>query len=204
MLIEKYVIWLNFSLTNASVFGSYQVLKNTEREAPEKSVEKVDKFEGGAIKKSKEVVRSKEKMKEKLVKEKPKKSFTEKKATEQNDSSIESNNVKKNPRQAVKEETVHKENTSSSTSNKTEEDQCKLNEGNTIEKDKERKIRNKDRPAIQIYRPGSKRLTTQKQVVSVFYFLSVFHSSSTFLLSFIFLNIRNLGAQKRQQKPNGN
>jgi len=52
---------------------------------------------------------------------------------------------------------------SSSTSNKTEEDQCKLNEGNTIEKDKERKIRNKDRPAIQIYRPGSKRLTTQKQ-----------------------------------------
>jgi len=72
-----------------------KVLKNTEREAPEKSVEKVDKFEGGAIKKSKEVVRSKEKMKEKLVKEKPKKSFTEKKATEQNDSSIESNNVKK-------------------------------------------------------------------------------------------------------------
>lgn len=204
MLIEKYVIWLNFSLTNASVFGSYQVLKNTEREAPEKSVEKVDKFEGGAIKKSKEVVRSKEKMKEKLVKEKPKKSFTEKKATEQNDSSIESNNVKKNPRQAVKEETVHKENTSSSTSNKTEEDQCKLNEGNTIEKDKERKIRNKDRPAIQIYRPGSKRLTTQKQVVSIFYFLSVFHSSSRFLLFFIFLNIRNLGAQKQQQKPNGN
>ena len=28
--------------------------------------------------------------------------------------------------------------------------------------EKERKIRNKDRPAIQIYRPGAKRLSTAK------------------------------------------
>merc|ERR1712071_612661 len=94
--------------------------------------------------------------------EKPKKVFVEKKTAEGNDDSTESNNLKRNARQNMKEETVHKEETSVSF-NKTEEEQCRHNEGKETEKDKERKIRNKDRPAIQIYRPGSKRLTAQKQ-----------------------------------------
>lgn len=139
-----------------------KVLKNTEREAAEKSAEKADKFENGAIRKSKEAIRSKDKIKEKVIKEKPKKVFVEKKTAEGNDDSTESNNLKRNARQNMKEETVHKEETSVSF-NKTEEEQCRHNEGKETEKDKERKIRNKDRPAIQIYRPGSKRLTAQKQ-----------------------------------------
>lgn len=42
--------------------------------------------------------------------------------------------------------------------------------------DKERKIRNKDRPAIQIYRPGAKRLSAQKQVktICIFNFFALF------------------------------
>ena len=39
------------------------------------------------------------------------------------------------------------------------------------ESDRERKIRNKDRPAIQIYRPGAKRVITSKLSVSLFLFL---------------------------------
>lgn len=180
-------------MINASSFDLCKVLKNTEREAAEKLAEKAEKFEARAIKKSKDAVRSKEKIKEKVIKEKPKKVFAEKKATEGNDDGTESSNLKRNARQAVKEETVHKEDTQSATFNKTEEDVCKPNEGKDAEKDKERKIRNKDRPAIQIYRPGSKRLTAQKQVSLLDYFLCIF---PRFFIRISFFILRKMGTQK--------
>jgi len=145
-----------------------KVLKNIEREAAERLVEKTDRFEGGAVKKSKETIRSKDKLnKEKATKERAKKVFIEKKLVEDNDDGVESRdaaviNPKKHVRQTVREDTHHKEDSPSGLPNRNEEDLGKSTADRETDRDKERRIRNKDRPAIQIYRPGSKRLTSQK------------------------------------------
>nr|CAG4636934.1 EOG090X04G9 [Ceriodaphnia reticulata] len=145
-----------------------KVLKNTERE----NLEKSDKAEAGASNKTiKEVSRTKsDKPKERLAREKPKPKPERRQAAESGDSNKsemkqETQQSHQQPKKSVsnKEETFSSsENPTGAVSSKQEEDKGarKRTENDSAEKDK--KIRNKDRPAIQIYRPGAKRMTGQK------------------------------------------
>lgn len=145
-------------------------MKNTERE----NLEKSDKTEAGATnKKIKETLRTKpDKPKERLVREKPKPKTERRPAAESGESNKpdvkqETQQAHQHPKKLVsnkEEATYNSENPTGAVSSKPEEDKGarKRNENDSAEK--ERKIRNKDRPAIQIYRPGAKRMTGQKSV----------------------------------------
>nr|CAG4648600.1 EOG090X04G9 [Polyphemus pediculus] len=124
-----------------------RVLKNTDREAAEKLAEH------GAIKKPREVVRPKEKeRKERAVREKPNKPRSQRGESTTNESKEAASSPSK---KVVKEEgLVRKEESNPALSQSCDEPK---------ETEKERRIRNKDRPAIQIYRPGSKRLSQKPE-----------------------------------------
>ncbi|EFX71899.1 hypothetical protein DAPPUDRAFT_216440 [Daphnia pulex] len=147
-----------------------KVLRNTERETLEKaeaSAKKVAK-EGSRPKldKPKEKL---DKPKDRIVREKSKPKMEKKAVAE---SSVDSNkpDVKQETQQQPKKTIPKEEVTSSSenpgsgaTSPKPEEEKGSSRKKHDNDSaDKERKIRNKDRPAIQIYRPGAKRVTVPK------------------------------------------
>ena len=143
------------------------MLKNTERE----NLEKSDKTEAGATnRKVKEASRTKlDKPKERPIKEKLKPKLERRPAADSGDK----HEVKQETQQFPhpKKSVSSKEDTTSNSENPTgvilskpeeEKGARKRTENDTAEKD--RKIRNKDRPAIQIYRPGAKRNSGPKSV----------------------------------------
>lgn len=119
-------------------------------------------------KKPKEATKQKsEKSKEKPTKEKSKpKSATGTSLTDKKSSNELSEEVKTEiPTKATSvknEEKLSNQETLSEQAMDFKTDDSKKTE---TDGDKERKIRNKDRPAIQIYRPGAKRLSAQKEKV---------------------------------------
>lgn len=150
-------------------------MRNTERETLEKaeaSAKKVPK-EGSRPKldKPKEKL---DKPKDRIVREKSKPKMEKKAVAE---SSVDSNkpDVKQETQQQPKKTIPKEEFTSSSenpgsgaTSPKPEEEKGSSRKKHDNDStDKERKIRNKDRPAIQIYRPGAKRVTVPKSVSQI-------------------------------------
>lgn len=125
------------------------------------------------MKKQKENTRAKvEKPKEKqLNREKPKAKTEKRPATESNDSNKPDGKQEAQQLHQPKTKTVSsKEETVTNTENSTgapprlEEEKGSRRRTENESTDKEKKIRNKDRPAIQIYRPGAKRMNTQKSV----------------------------------------
>lgn len=143
-------------------------MKNTEREI----VEKTDKPEGGTVfKKPKEVVRPKvDRPKEKSVREKPKPKPERRSVNESGDSS-KPDNKQETPQSSQpkktntsKEEIAPPSENTTGASPKPEEEKSSRRRTDNETTDKDKKIRNKDRPAIQIYRPGAKRMTAPKSV----------------------------------------
>lgn len=143
-------------------------MKNTEREV----LDKTDKVDGAAPqKKVKEGSRQKgEKSKEKVYKERPVKPKIEKKKI--NDSSeldqIEPHQETEHtnpPKKSVLKRDESKSNEENAAPSKSEDKPITKNRtDHDSSTDKEKKIRNKDRPAIQIYRPGAKRIPNPKSV----------------------------------------
>nr|CAG4641618.1 EOG090X04G9 [Eurycercus lamellatus] len=146
-----------------------RVLKNSERQPPEK----VEVAEGGAVTKR---PRDTLKPKEKANKDKPPrenrskgaKGPIEPKRPNEGADKVEVKDTEAGSSQATKKATVHKDESPKGERNivepvqKSEEERATTGKKrNEKETDRERKIRNKDRPAIQIYRPGAKRLTNQ-------------------------------------------
>ncbi len=79
----------------------------------------------------------------------------------------ETQQAHQHPKKSVsskEEATYNNENPTGAVSLKPEEDKGARKRTENDSAEKERKIRNKDRPAIQIYRPGAKRMTGQKSV----------------------------------------
>jgi len=175
-----------------NIFDQNQVLKNTDRELT--AVQKQEKNESGAVsKRAKEVLLRPPKA-ERPYKEKPpaKENNRSKPKPPANEklrstASTESTDPKVGLKDEAKSASINKradvdqepETTSRSTSGssnpvqplasekKTEtERSSKRQTDRESEKEKKEKIRNKDRPTIQIYRPGAKRIITTKSSVS--------------------------------------
>nr|CAG4649254.1 EOG090X04G9 [Scapholeberis mucronata] len=151
-----------------------KVLKNTEREAQEKTEKQEKQEAAAAARKVKEASRPKgdRPTKEKTFKERPLKPKTEKKvntsdSTESSKLGTQQQEIDHpiQPKKTVaKREQTKPQPTDDNPgpSSKSEEEKPNKSQTENEPSDKERKIRNKDRPAIQIYRPGAKRITTQK------------------------------------------
>ena len=152
-------------------------MKNTEREILEKAEANAKKFsKDGSRPKLDKPKEKLDKPKDRQIREKSKLKTEKKTVTE---STAESNkpDVKQETQQSQQpKKTISKEEItpnsenpgSGATSPKAGEAKGSTRKRNDNDStDKERKIRNKDRPAIQIYRPGAKRVTVSKSVSQV-------------------------------------
>nr|CAG4643142.1 EOG090X04G9 [Ilyocryptus agilis] len=160
--------------------NSIKVLKKAEKDSTEKQSDKPESAETAAKKPVKDSSRAnKEKSKEKVPKDnnksKPQRNSTEKKQTaepvESPKVAAKAENDKAHSQQQSqprKEAVAREEEPPASRDNSARESEPRKEDENETEKklseidEKGRKIRNKDRPTIQIYRPGAKRLSSQK------------------------------------------
>nr|CAG4646185.1 EOG090X04G9 [Macrothrix elegans] len=148
-----------------------KVLKNIDRESQNS---KCDKSEIGNLKKQKEVSQFKQdKLNEKGNRDRRKSKGISERVVIHDNPNIRYSGKKKEMEQLVSQAQFDKDETPPSEQGREEEHigisddggtKTKIIERKPIEpvQEKGKKIRNKDRPALQIYRPGAKRLAAQK------------------------------------------
>lgn len=152
-------------------------MKNTEREILEKAEASAKKLpkEGSRPKLDKSKEKS-DKPKDRTVREKSKPKVEKKTVAESSADSNKPDSRQETQHSQQLKKTIPKDEITSNseipgsgaTSPKPDEEKGSTRKKNDNDStDKERKIRNKDRPAIQIYRPGAKRVTVPKTVSQI-------------------------------------